>query len=250
MESIPMPEVLYALNLDRETDTLYCLLPGNIPYPRGRLLPVLEDLLSDYAAGANEVGGSLSYTRVRPEVFEFGAVQSMEGLARLISTTGNRLFDRYLSQPAELQALQERLAHPYDGNPELIDQILLVNPRWGFLPQSAPKKDAHSTEPIPARAADAGNHLIDLTGYYHGALTETWHQGGLPNNTLANLPSGIQIFGGIEFDVRGVVQLSGRAPCRSCQCVSRRKSRASRWANRHNAFIFSMPPAGLPPWEQ
>lgn len=215
MEAIPMPEVLYALNLDRETDTLYCLLPGNIPYPRGRLLPVLEDLLSDYAAGANEVGGILSYTRVQPEVFEFGVVQSMEGLARLISTTGNRLFDRYLSQPAEMRSLQGRFAHPYDGSPELIDQIVLVNPRWGFLPQSAPRKDASPTRPIPPRAGDAGKHLIDMTEHYHGALTETWHQGGLANNTLANLPSGIQAFGGVEFDVRGVVQLSGRAPAQA-----------------------------------
>jgi hypothetical protein len=215
LEAVPMPEALYALNLDPETDTLYCLLPGNIPYPRGRLLPVLQDLLADYAAGANDVGGALSYTRVGPEMFEFALVQSTEGLARLIATTGNRLFDRYVSQPAEWQAVQERFAHPYDGNVELADHILITNPRWAFLPQPTPRREATPSEPIPARASDAGDHLLDLTGYYHGGLTETWHAGGLSNNTLANLPSGIQTFGGVEFDVRGIVQLSGQAAART-----------------------------------
>jgi hypothetical protein len=212
MESIPMPEAVYALSLDPETDTLYCLLPGNIPYPRARLMPVLQDLLAPYAASANEVGGSLCYTRVQSEMFELGLVQSTEGLARLISGTGNRLFDRYISQPAEIQALQQRLSHPHDGSPELADHILVVNPRWNFIPQQAPRQEAAPTEPIPARDGNAGEHLLDLTAHYHGALTETWHKGGLANNTLANLPSGIQTFGDVEFDARGVVQLSGRAP--------------------------------------
>jgi hypothetical protein len=212
MESIPMPEAVYALSLDPETDTLYCLLPGSFPYPRARFLPILQDLLADYAASANEVGGSVCYTRVRPEVFELGLVQSTEGMARLISATGNRLFDRYVSQPAEIEALQARLSHPHDGSPELADHILVVNPRWSFIPQQSPRQKAAPTEPIPARDGNAGEHLLDLTAHYHGALTETWHKGGLANNTLANLPSGIQTFGGVEFDVRGVVQLSGRAP--------------------------------------
>jgi hypothetical protein len=212
LEHVPMPEALFALNLDPHTDTLYCLLPGNIPYPRGRLLPVLEDLLADYAAGAHEVGGTLSYTRVQPELFEFGLVHSTEGLARLISTTGNRIFDRYVSQPAGLETLMEQLSHPYDGSPELTDHVLLVNPRWNFLPQPTPRRESVPQKPIPARAQEAGEHLIDLTRYYHGSLTETWHVGGLANNTLANLPSGIQTFGGVEFDVRGVVQLSGGGP--------------------------------------
>jgi hypothetical protein len=212
MESIPMPEAVYALSLDPETDTLYCLLPGNIPYPRALFLPILQDLLADYAASANEVGGSICYTRVRPEVFEMGVVQSTEGLARLVSATGNRVYDRFTSQPAEIQALQARLSHPQDGSPELADHILVVNPRWNFIPQQAPRQDAAPSDPIPARDGNAGEHLIDLTAHYHGALTETWHKGGLANNSLANLPSGIQTFGGVQFDVRGVVQLSGRAP--------------------------------------
>jgi hypothetical protein len=53
--------------------------------------------------------------------------------------------------------------------------------------------------------------LIDLTDYYNAALSETW----LPSRTLktgndlSGLPQGVQKFNGIEFDVRGVIQLAG-----------------------------------------
>lgn len=33
----------------------------------------------------------------------------------------------------------------------------------------------------------------------------------MANNSLAHLPKGLQEFGGVQFDVRGVIQLSGRA---------------------------------------
>lgn len=66
---------------------------------------------------------------------------------------------------------------------------------------------------IPARPADARAPLLDLSAHYNAALTETW----LPTtvaasgNDLSALPRGVQKFGGVEFDVRGVIQLSGGA---------------------------------------
>ena len=66
---------------------------------------------------------------------------------------------------------------------------------------------------IPARPADARAQLLDLSAHYNAALTETW----LPTNVVASgndlsaLPRGVQKFGGVEFDVRGVIQLSGGA---------------------------------------
>jgi WD40 repeat protein len=66
---------------------------------------------------------------------------------------------------------------------------------------------------IPARSADARALLLDLSAHYNAALTETW----LPTNVVASgndlsaLPRGVQKFGGVEFDVRGVIQLSGGA---------------------------------------
>jgi len=66
---------------------------------------------------------------------------------------------------------------------------------------------------IPPRADEARSSLLDLSAHYNAALTETW----LPTNVVASgndlsaLPRGVQKFNGVEFDVRGVIQLSGGA---------------------------------------
>jgi hypothetical protein len=66
---------------------------------------------------------------------------------------------------------------------------------------------------IPARDPKADARLVDLTGKYNALLTEQWHPDaqGIPAgaNHLGSLPRGIQKLGGIDFDVRGVIQLTG-----------------------------------------
>jgi len=52
--------------------------------------------------------------------------------------------------------------------------------------------------------------LLDLTPYYNADLDESWH--GSTGNDLAALPKGVQTFAGVEFDVRGIVQLRSRSP--------------------------------------
>ncbi|MBI4662871.1 MAG: AAA-like domain-containing protein [Verrucomicrobia bacterium] len=61
---------------------------------------------------------------------------------------------------------------------------------------------------VPPRDPRATPALIDLSSFYNAALNKTWHS-GLPDNNLSALPQGLQTFGGVEFDVRGVVQLAG-----------------------------------------
>jgi hypothetical protein len=69
------------------------------------------------------------------------------------------------------------------------------------------------TDPFPARSPDATPNLIDLSSFYNVSLTQTW----LPikdlgrSNDLAQLPGGLQKFAGVQFDVRGLIQLSGSA---------------------------------------
>ena len=60
---------------------------------------------------------------------------------------------------------------------------------------------------FPPRDARADTRLIDLTAYYNAALTNSWQ--GFEGNHLAGLPAGLQEFGGVRFDVRGVIQLHG-----------------------------------------
>ena len=66
---------------------------------------------------------------------------------------------------------------------------------------------------IPARDPKADARLVDLSGKYNAVLTEQWHPDvqGLPAgaNHLGSVPRGIQKLGGTDFDVRGVIQLTG-----------------------------------------
>jgi hypothetical protein len=66
---------------------------------------------------------------------------------------------------------------------------------------------------IPVRDPKANARLVDLTGKYNALLSEQWHPdaSGLPSgaNHLGSLPQGIQKLGGVDFDVRGVIQLTG-----------------------------------------
>ena len=64
---------------------------------------------------------------------------------------------------------------------------------------------------IPPRDTNATPNLIDLSAYFNAGLTETWHSGHL-NNSLINLPRGVQTLAGIVFDIRGLIQLRGESP--------------------------------------
>ena len=62
-------------------------------------------------------------------------------------------------------------------------------------------------EGFPHRDPGASPRLLDLTTHYNGLLIDSWQ--GFPSNHLAQLPSGLQEFGGVPFDVRGIIQLRG-----------------------------------------
>jgi outer membrane lipoprotein-sorting protein len=63
---------------------------------------------------------------------------------------------------------------------------------------------------IPPRSPMAGPDQIDLTPLFNAPLTEPWHS-SLGDNTLSDLPRGLQDFAGVQFDIRGIVQLAGTA---------------------------------------
>ena len=73
----------------------------------------------------------------------------------------------------------------------------------------ARKKPAAAAR-FPARDPGVRKQLLDLSQFYNAGLNESWH--GSTNNDLATLPVGIQSFGGVEFDVRGIVQLRSQLP--------------------------------------
>jgi hypothetical protein len=210
LDRLPMPELLYSINRRPDSGELYAMLPGNLAFPRARLLPLVQRVLAGYAAGAREVGGSLCYTRVEPGLYQVSLVQSTEAFTRLLSTVGNAIAEQYLASPDGQKALQQALRNSGDGRAEAFDEILVANPTWYFIPRPAPKTEARNVAVAP-RSADAPATALDLTPYYNGRLDDAWQRGGVAQNHLGNLPAGVQEFGGVKFDVRGVVQLSGRA---------------------------------------
>jgi hypothetical protein len=81
----------------------------------------------------------------------------------------------------------------------------------GPSPTKPPEK-LPAIRQIAPRDPQARAQLLDLTPFYNAMLTETWHgRGGAVANDLGTLPTGIQTFLGIEFDVRGIIQLKGQA---------------------------------------
>ncbi len=70
---------------------------------------------------------------------------------------------------------------------------------------------------IPLRDPATKPNLLDLSGFYNGSLTQGWlpprQYGTLRIETADKnlpMPFGVGQFGGVDFDVRGVIQLSGQ----------------------------------------
>ncbi len=88
-----------------------------------------------------------------------------------------------------------------------------LSPARLFAAEIAASANAKTQTEIPPRSDKTPAHLIDLSGVYNAALTEQWHRTG-PNEPIANdlssLPQGIQKIGGVEFDIRGIIQLGSR----------------------------------------
>ncbi len=61
---------------------------------------------------------------------------------------------------------------------------------------------------IPVRSSQAAARLLDLTKFYTAGLKEAWL--GETNGSLAALPQGVQTLQGVQFDLRGLIQLAGR----------------------------------------
>ena len=209
VKSIPFPLLVYSLNRDGETGKLYCLLPPNIPFPRAKAMPILQKLLADYAEKSDEVGGTLVYTRVQPETFECSVSQNTDALSTLIRTMGNSWVDTYGAGPQSGMNLWRDLGNPRDGEARVYDEVLLVNPRWAQIPGPKPKTQARASTPVPERDSATPSECLDLSSVYNASLKDSWHGTSVANNTLRNLPDGIQEFGDVWFDVRGIVQVSG-----------------------------------------
>ncbi|MCP4609463.1 MAG: hypothetical protein GY845_12185 [Planctomycetes bacterium] len=213
IRGMKMPIIIGSVNIHPKTKQVYALLPaGNMPLmlPRPKVVPLVEKLFEDYAAQADSVGGSLVYTKVSDESCQFAMLQSTEAITTLTRTVGNALFENYLATQERQGQLQRQIMTQRDGDATAFDEVIVRNPQWAFMPQPKPKVPAKPSKKMPSRASGTDKCMVDLSKYYNAALNETWHKGGMSNNTLKDLPRGIQTFHSTSFDVRGIVQLSGQ----------------------------------------
>src|SRR5436305_15018215 len=69
-----------------------------------------------------------------------------------------------------------------------------------------------ATKAYPDRDPKARPQLLDLSSFFNARLTDTWHGAQTASgNDLGSLPAGIQRLDGIEYDLRGVIQLASKA---------------------------------------
>jgi WD40 repeat protein len=76
---------------------------------------------------------------------------------------------------------------------------------------AAPFSKEELAQTIPPRDPNAALNLIDLTDYYNAPLARSWYTTNEDGNDLSELPPGLHKFGGIEFDVRGLIQIGANA---------------------------------------
>ncbi|MBN1804777.1 MAG: hypothetical protein JW837_05970 [Sedimentisphaerales bacterium] len=213
IRGMKIPLIIGSVNINPQTKKVYALLPtGNMPLvlPRPKVVPLIQKLFEDYAAQADNVGGGLVYTKVSDESCQFGMMQSTAALTTLTRTVGNALFENYLGTEEQRVQLHRQIMTQHDGDITAFDEVVVRNPQWEFIPQPRAKVPAKLSKKIPSRIRGTDASMVDLSKYYNAALDETWHKGGLSNNTLKDLPRSIQVFDGTSFDIRGIIQLAGR----------------------------------------
>jgi hypothetical protein len=86
--------------------------------------------------------------------------------------------------------------------------ITNLTPQRIFAGEGKTKATKGVTLGFAPRDPQAKPGEINLTAYYNAMLTDSWH--GSTNNDLATLPRGLQTFEGVEYDVRGILQMAGK----------------------------------------
>ena len=94
------------------------------------------------------------------------------------------------------------------------------SPPWPPLPSDAraspitatvfdaPRNPIAGAHAIAPRDPQSRSNLVDLSAFYNAAMTNCWFNPAWRND-LSSLPQGIRTLQGVEYDLRGVIQLHG-----------------------------------------
>ncbi len=115
------------------------------------------------------------------------------------------------SLAAYSRAIEGREASPKLGAEELRLAWLACSGLHAQLGNARAARTAHNRAydlNLQPRDPTAPSRLIDLTDFFTANLDDDWRADGFRRHTLAALPRGRQVFAGVEYDVRGLIQLS------------------------------------------
>jgi hypothetical protein len=150
--------------------------------------------------------GAPTQTRREWKRRQMGLVGSMVPLVRCRHHTAvlNLAFDgKIYESPESWETLVSNRVNLADLTPARMFAAAPARATNAPAKQAAPRRFA-------SRDPQARPELLDLTAFYNAGLDESWH--GAAGNNLAALPKGLQTLAGVEFDVRGIVQLRSRSP--------------------------------------
>ena len=150
--------------------------------------------------------GAPTQTRREWKRRQMGLVGSMVPLVRCRHHAAvlNLAFDgKIYESPESWETLVTNRVNPADLTPARM---------FAAAPARATNAPAKPAAPrrFPPRDPQARPELLDLTPFYNAGLDESWH--GAAGNNLTALPKGLQTLAGVEFDVRGIVQLRSQSP--------------------------------------
>jgi hypothetical protein len=120
----------------------------------------------------------------------------------------NLAYDGHVYEsPVDWQSALPPSINPADLTPEKL-----------FADHPAPAAPSSSPGPLAAAASSTTSAAstkpksgaINLTKFYNALLTDSW-QGGPPGDDLATLPEGRHKYAGVQFDVRGIIQLRSKS---------------------------------------
>jgi eukaryotic-like serine/threonine-protein kinase len=164
----------------------------------GRKIQLIETLTGRPLANLEAPdGSSIASLRFSPDGSQLAALEQNQRL----QLWDLRLIRRQLQQIKSDWGLppypQEHLALAKS------DVTLEVDPGTEFNPLATPEL----ARTIPVRDARAKSNLVDLTPYYNASLIA--HS---DLNDLRDVPRGIQTLAGVQFDVRGLIQVGADSP--------------------------------------
>jgi len=90
----------------------------------------------------------------------------------------------------------------------LVNRLLPHRRAAEFL--AAAKSRSEATPPAVTSDQESPSQFIDLSSHFNDLLDDGWQHQLMAGNNLGTLPRGRQVLGGIEFDVRGIIQLTSR----------------------------------------